>query len=364
MKKCIYCGAELAEDDNFCYECGKPVSNNTGTLHDETSSNGDEVLVNENHDETECSYEEECNHDSHRKIFYVIGTVVVIGIVGACGWNYYSASKKAEEMVAYRDSVEKARQDSLAKAKQMEIARQDSILKTQQEEKEFIEKFYNEIDNIPWEKLQEYVLRYTTSNAVQDLKDNFDYDCPDGDCLALWTFTYEAGCDLDTLLSRKIERESENTFLITNIWGYREDSSHKTEYKVRLGVVKQDDLYKINSIVNVSEEERRNAYNEEVKQFSKYVGKWKLTRRTDEGRKMRIEVTLNENQSGELAVFAVHGSHDEVLVYEKYPQWKLIDGIIYLTKDGDITKGNVPKLKVSSDGLYSTDNEKYIRATE
>ena len=59
---------------------------------------------------------------------------MVIGIVGACGWNYYSASKKAEEMVAYRDSVEKARQDSLAKAKQMEIARQDSILKTQQEE--------------------------------------------------------------------------------------------------------------------------------------------------------------------------------------------------------------------------------------
>lgn len=29
MKKCIYCGVELADDDNFCYECGKPVDNNS-----------------------------------------------------------------------------------------------------------------------------------------------------------------------------------------------------------------------------------------------------------------------------------------------------------------------------------------------
>ena len=76
---------------------------------------------------------------------------------------------------------------------------------------------------------------------------------------------------------------------------------------------------------------------------------------------MRIEVTLKENHYGEFVVFNLTGSRDEVLIYEEYPQCKLTDGVIYLTKNGDITRGDVPKLKATSDGLYSFDNEKYVR---
>lgn len=83
--------------------------------------------------------------------------------------------------------------------------------------------------------------------------------------------------------------------------------------------------------------------------------------RTESGQKMRIEVTLKENHSGEFVVFHLTGSRDEVLIYEEYPQCKLTDGVIYLTKNGDITRGDVPKLKATSDGLYSFDNEKYVR---
>ena len=76
-----------------------------------------------------------------------------------------------------------------------------------------------------------------------------------------------------------------------------------------------------------------------------------------------MEVTLKENKSGEFTVFHEKGSTDDVLVFEKYPQCILEGGVIYLTKDGDITK-DVPKLKVASDGLYSFDNEKYVRASD
>lgn len=98
-------------------------------------------------------------------------------------------------------------------------------------------------------------------------------------------------------------------------------------------------------------------------QYSNYVGTWKLNRTTDSG-KMRMEVTLREDHSGEFVVFVLHGSHDEVIVYEKYPQCVLTDGIIYLTKNGNTTQGDVPKLKAASDGLYSFDNEKYVRVSQ
>lgn len=68
---------------------------------------------------------------------------------------------------------------------------------------------------------------------------------------------------------------------------------------------------------------------------------------------MRIEVKLKENHSGEFVVFLLKGSHDEVLIFENYSQCILTDGVIYLTKNGDINRGDVPKLKAASDGLYS-----------
>ena len=174
-------------------------------------------------------------------------------------------------------------------------------------------------------------------------------------------FTNEGDCN--KLIERKIEQESENTFLVTNTWGYEENSSFKTVYKVRLGIVKEGGSYKIDTIINVNEEEQEKAYRE-INQYSKYVGKWRLRRTTDEGRKMLIEITLKENHSGELAGFNERGNVADVLIYEQYPQCILEDGVIYMTKNGDINERGVPKLRVASDGLYSYDGEKYIRQSE
>ena len=65
-----------------------------------------------------------------------------------------------------------------------------------------------------------------------------------------------------------------------------------------------------------------------------------------------------------VAVFHLKGSSDEVLVFEEYPQCILVDGVIYLTKNGEIIKGKTPQLIVGSDGLYSVDNQKYVRVSD
>ena len=99
-------------------------------------------------------------------------------------------------------------------------------------------------------------------------------------------------------------------------------------------------------------------------EYAKYVGKWRLDKIVDGGGKMRMEVTLNADKSGDFAVFIPKGSSDDVLVYEEYPQCKLEDGVIYLTKNGEIIEGKTPQVIVGSDGLYSADNHKYVRVSE
>jgi hypothetical protein len=276
-------------------------------------------------------------------------------------WNYYSSSQKAEREIALRDSLEKARQDSIVQVRQMERAKQDSIYKAQQEEKVFLENFYSKINKLSWNDLEVYVRKYITKRALQDLIDGYAYECPEGNCLALWMFSYEAGGgDFDKLLERKIEQESDNTFLVTITWGCEDNSSFKQDYKVRLGIVKEGDSYKINTIVNVSEEERKKSYQDNANLYLNYVGRWILRKTTNKGQKMLIEVTLKENHSGEMAIFHDRGNVADVVVYEEYPQCILNDGVIYMTKNGDITKGT-PQLRIGSDGLYSFDGGKYTR---
>lgn len=240
---------------------------------------------------------------------------------------------------------------------------QEPVNKSQQEEKEFLENFYKGLDEYRLgeekeEDLEVYIRKNITKNALQNLIDGYDYECPEENCLALWMFTNEGDCN--KLIERKIEQESESTFLVTNTWGYEQNSSYKTNYKVRLVIVKEEGSYKIDTIINVNEEEHEKAYRE-INQYSNYVGKWTLKRTTDEGRTMLMEVTLKENQSGELAGFNDRGN---VLIYEQYPQCILEDGVIYMTKNGDINGRGVPKLRIASDGLYSYDGEKYIRQSE
>ena len=152
--------------------------------------------------------------------------------------------------------------------------------------------------------------------------------------------------------------------VIPFIYDYASDFSRGLAFVLKddvIGVVDIDGHSSFD-IVNASIEEREESY-EEINQYSRYVGKWQLRKTTDEGRKMLIEITLKENKSGDMVVFNDRGNVADVIAYEEYPQCILEDGVIYMTKNGVITKGS-PKLRVSSDGLYSYDGIKYTRESE
>lgn len=339
MTYCGKCGTQLSDGANFCPKCGNPCGNSSSQPTEEVSVAG--------------------QSKKNKSVKVILATGLAICIIGGglLIWQKYGNEKAEDNVLQEKEElVLQEKKELPVKINQEEIEQQEQV--------QFLEIFYKKLNYSEWEELDNYVRKNVTSNALQTLRDEYDYECDDGDCLALWMFSYEAGDDTDKLIERKIEALSENTFLVTNTWGYSDGPAARFDYKVRLGIVKEGDSYKIDTIVKVEEEEQEKVSRENSNQYSKYVGRWILRKRTDEGRKMIIEVKLKENHNGELACFHDRGNVDDVIAYEVYAQCILSDGVIYMTKDGDINGRGVPKLRVGSDGLYSFDGEKYERQSE
>ena len=95
----------------------------------------------------------------------------------------------------------------------------------------------------------DFIKKHITSKAEQYLKDAYDYECEDGDCMATWLFAYEGGGDVGTLRERSIEVVDANTYKVLSIYDQGDGEDYK--YGVKLGIVKEGDAYKIDTLETV-----------------------------------------------------------------------------------------------------------------
>ena len=261
---CSNCGASLDKDDVYCPSCGKKhgeitpsietdVENNACEVDKEihsTASNTTKITEDSVSRKDILEIEEGYNPWKEYRI-HIIGGILVALLLGGCWWYYKTSTDRVENDKAIQ-------QESQKLALQREKEKLDSIENAQKEELLFLENFYKELEEYSdSEVLMSYIRKKVTDKALKTLKDEYDYDCEDGECLATWLFSYEAGTDLDSLYDRKIEPVAKNTFLVTSTWGYSDGSYSPSDYRVRLGVVKEGASYKIDKIVNVNEEERK-----------------------------------------------------------------------------------------------------------
>lgn len=212
MAYCNKCGTQLSDGAKFCPKCGNP---NDDTTYNDTA--------------------EERVSTSKKPLIITLVVLIIFALLGG-GW-YYLRGQNSEDTIQIEN-----------KETQNE--------KLQEGGKLFLENFYSKADKLSWEDLEVYVRKNITKNALQDLIDGYDYECPEENCLALWMFFYEAGGDLDSLINRSIDPVSSNTYLVTSTWGYSDNSYPSSDYRVRLGVVKEGETFKIDNIENVTEEER------------------------------------------------------------------------------------------------------------
>ncbi len=358
MKKCPNCSAQIADDSRFCTECGKEIAQGTVCPHcganisegDSFCQNCGKKLTDTPNEANEIVYEEEVEEKSGIKKYlpYIIGAVVVLAIIGYFSSNDSKGGSDTQTVVV----------DSLAE-------RNNEIEDSKPSTNPFVGKTYKGggnggglginmritfVDDKECLCVSDWYQAYSTEKQIRcayDVKDNhviihvnddgnkydLDFDVKeDGRVLSFDKSDPSAGGSMG------------NDYMSLEI--VDGNATDGTEAYIQS-----------NSQSNTEGNKSDNSY-------SKYVGRWILRKTTDEGNRMRIEVTLKDNKSGENVVFAEHGNRAEVLVYEEYQQCILNDGVIYLTKDGDINGKGVPKLRVASDGLYSFDGAKFTRKSE
>ena len=410
MKKCPYCGAELNDDCLFCPECGKrmdevpqatsPEPTKLKCPHCGASMNeGDAFCPNcgksinevsaEHSEEQESQQASDVSEKStSKKYLPIIVGVIVLAILGGGWWSYKSSMEKKNVNLdsLFTVNLEEVKEDVEGNDTELIKDAFNNILNKCSSNTEFDDLgtyFLYDItgDNIPelWVYANDgtdsnfHIYTFKDKQAISIYKDSFEpsrtsfmngksgiYISTGGMGYEEWSlFKYENG----KIVKKEVYSWSQNPANYEEV----EESGVKPEcediktYKIK-DKTPLDKIGNGSTLIEVKTD-NGNADNSDggsFKQYSDYVGTWKLNR-TESGQKMRIEVTLKENHSGEFVVFLLKGSHDEVLVFENYPKCILTDGVIYLTKNGDITRGDVPKLKAASDGLYSFDNEKYVR---
>ena len=170
------------------------------------------------------------------KVFAILTLCVFVGT--AC-----TSRKKAgadQRLQTLRDSLEKVTMSADERQKQAEWEQHIAACKA------FIETFYNGLEKSGYDN--DYVKQYVTPNAAQWLKEMYDYDCDGGDCMATWLFAYDI-TDPGDLKERTIAPIDDNTYKVVNAYTGAAEGDY--EYGVKLGLVKEGDTFKIDSIESV-----------------------------------------------------------------------------------------------------------------
>lgn len=115
--------------------------------------------------------------------------------------------------------------------------------------KVFLDNFYKSLEEVFVQDDAFLIIKeHLTPNAQQYLLDAYDYECPDNlTCAALWLFLYEGGADTAGNYTRTIEKIDDLTYRVVNNY-HSEDDDFNYNYSVKLGLVKEGDTYKIDSV--------------------------------------------------------------------------------------------------------------------
>ena len=252
MKKCPYCGSQIADECKFCSECGREypmgktcrycgASIYEGDVYCENCGKRiDEAVRVE--DVEEVTFGSESESKSLKDYLpLIIGAIVVVCLLGAGWWYWDSSNKRATREKAIADSLEIVRQDSIKAVKlKEEKEREENERRSRLEScRNYVEKFYNEYERT--ENQDEYLRKHCTSNALNTLREEFDTECDNGDCLATWIFFYETLADAE-FIRREFVAEDENTCIVKNIYdGYT--------YSVTIGLVEENGRFKVDKII-------------------------------------------------------------------------------------------------------------------
>ena len=380
MKKCPYCGAQIADDSRFCTECGKEIiqanvcphcgasvgdddafCQNCGKSLDEeiapsgqsqntcphcgASMNEGDVFcqecgkkptdaVNEQHKETE-EYEVTEGKSGFKKYLpYILGVIVVLCLIGYC---------------SSKDS--KGGDDSLPQTEMEDSVAAEAIEEENTSSKEFIIKRLNEIfaDVVKGNIIGND--NYYFSNEFVSLYEQVEKIDESVDGIGFWDAGFW-GQQFDETIKKV---EVKNVYDITEkdakaaVVFHVFADGHTMAVSDTLGLVFERDGWYIDELHHYKTDMKAYINHQPTDNpNSKYVGRWSYYIVSD-GQKLKVHTAIiNSDMSARWITYLPDGSVNTSMDFR---QCVFADGYVYFTDNGDITAKMTPRFKVGSDGL-------------
>lgn len=225
MAFCKHCGAPIKESDIFCPECGKKILQENICPHcGALIKEGDFFCRNcgGKVSNIEDGNTKETKRRLNIRYFLYILLVLLVCVVIGCFVRIYLPKENEPQPIELDEDTNSITEQEI------------------QAKKAFIEEFYKELERTKYQD-GDYIRKHITSNVKKLLQEAYSFDCDNNDCLAVWLFAYEGGCDTGDFISLNIAEENENDFLIKIKYEY-------VDYKVLLTVIKDGDIYKIDGL--------------------------------------------------------------------------------------------------------------------
>ena len=165
-----------------------------------------------------------------KKLISIVGLLVVLTI-GLCGGTSCTSSVKTNA-----DSTEVSQQDSIQDNIQLDAEKVAACTS-------FITSFYQGLAEAEDEVA--FVQQNLTPNAIQWLKDMFDYDCPDDNCMAIYRLSSDYTGDEGSRQDLLIQAVDNDTYNVTLVY---DTPDGKNEYGLQFGLIQDGETYKIDAI--------------------------------------------------------------------------------------------------------------------
>jgi hypothetical protein len=118
--------------------------------------------------------------------------------------------------------------------------------------KSFLRTFYEEADQNYYD--DDYVRSNITKKAEKYLIDSYDVECQSHKCMATWLFYQEGNVDIGSLTECIVDAVDENTYRVTCVSSYMSGEYQEYRYTLLIGVVREGDSFKIDSLKMESSE--------------------------------------------------------------------------------------------------------------
>lgn len=228
FKSCPHCGAKLESNSIFCGECGKRLDEAVQVTEPKQIKQETTPIEEVKENEILEEYEEQPSFIKQYLPYIIGGLIVLALIIGYFVWNNSKSEGNSQQI----EAVDSLQTDSIST---------DTELSPEEETQariQYIEDFYKNLESGDWDA---FVRRNVDANAARILNQEYDYECDNDDCIAVWLFTHEAGNDTGELVSRNIKVINIDDYLVENKY-------EGSQYDVLLTIRKIDDSYKISNI--------------------------------------------------------------------------------------------------------------------